>query len=85
MVDEAPGPSDRRPEEGAPSTSPDGPGIIDFLTMGLASALCLAIGGGVGYALDAAVHTGPVLTFVGLAFGVVSAVLVTVAQVRRHL
>jgi len=61
------------------------PSIIDFLTMGVASALCLVLGGGIGYGIDALVGTSPILTFVGLAFGVVAAVLVTVTQVRKYL
>ena len=61
------------------------PSIIDFLTMGVASALCLVLGGGIGYGIDALAGTSPILTFVGLAFGVVAAVLVTITQVRKYL
>jgi hypothetical protein len=61
------------------------PSIIDFLTMGVASALCLVLGGGIGYGIDALAGTAPILTFVGLAFGVVAAVLVTITQVRKYL
>ncbi len=68
-----------------PADRYDGPGIFDFLTMGMAAALCLVLGGGAGYLLDAWIGTAPWLTFVGLAFGVVAAVLVTVSQVRKHL
>jgi hypothetical protein len=73
---------------GSPPLPPDrydGPGIFDFLSMGVAAALCLVIGGGVGYLLDAWIGTAPWLTFLGLAFGIVAAVLVTVSQVRKHL
>jgi F0F1-type ATP synthase assembly protein I len=42
-------------------------------------------GGAIGYGLDAALGTAPWLTFVGLAFGIVSAVLLSVAQVRKFL
>jgi len=73
---------------GSPSFLPDrydGPGILDFLSMGVAAALCLVLGGGAGYLLDAWIGTAPWLTFVGLAFGIVAAVLVTVSQVRKHL
>ncbi len=76
----------------APHSGPDpgseprsAPGIIDFLTMGIASALCLVLAGGIGLAIDAVAHTSPLWTLVGLGFGVVAAVLVTVSQVRRHL
>jgi hypothetical protein len=73
----------------APEPDPDSgpntaPGIIDFLSMGVASALCLILGGGVGVGIDALTHSSPLWTFVGLGFGVVSAVLVTVAQVRKN-
>ena len=73
----------------APGPDPDSgprtaPGIIDFLSLGVASALCLILGGGIGVAIDALAHTSPLWTFVGLGFGVVSAVLVTVAQVRKN-
>jgi F0F1-type ATP synthase assembly protein I len=53
--------------------------------MGVSSALCLVLGGGIGYGIDALAGTSPILTFVGLAFGVVAAVLVTVTLVRRYL
>jgi F0F1-type ATP synthase assembly protein I len=43
------------------------------------------LGGGIGYGLDALVGTSPILTFVGLAFGVVAAVLVTITLVRKYL
>ncbi len=85
MADNTPIPNSH-PEDG---TSPAGPNptpsIIDFLTMGVASALCLVLGGGIGYGIDALAGTSPILTFVGLAFGVVSAVLVTITLVRRYL
>jgi hypothetical protein len=61
------------------------PSIIDFLTMGVSSALCLVLGGGIGYGIDALAGTSPILTFVGLAFGVVAAVLVTITLVRKYL
>ncbi|HEY2565881.1 MAG TPA: AtpZ/AtpI family protein [Acidimicrobiales bacterium] len=61
------------------------PSIIDFLTMGVSIALCLVLGGGIGYGIDALVGTSPILTFVGLAFGVAAAVLVTITLVRKYL
>jgi hypothetical protein len=71
--------------ESTPSGGNPTPSIIDFLTMGVATALCLVLGGGIGYGIDALAGTSPILTFVGLAFGVVAAVLVTVTLVRRYL
>jgi hypothetical protein len=61
------------------------PGIIDFLTMGVASALCLILAGGIGVAIDVVAHSTPLWTFVGLGFGVVAAVAVTVSLVRKNL
>lgn len=52
--------------------------------MGVASALCLILGGGIGVGIDALANSSPLWTFVGLGFGVVCAVLVTVAQVRKN-
>ena len=71
-------------KEGQAGPSPT-PSIIDFLTMGVSTALCLVLGGGIGYGIDALAGTSPILTFVGLAFGVVAAVLVTVTLVRKYL
>ena len=53
--------------------------------MGVASALRLALAGGIGYGIDTVAGTSPILTFVGLAFGVVAAVLITVTLVRKYL
>jgi F0F1-type ATP synthase assembly protein I len=61
------------------------PGISDFLTMGLASAICLVVGGGAGVAIDASSRSSPLWTFVGLGIGLVAAVLVTVSQARKNL
>jgi F0F1-type ATP synthase assembly protein I len=71
-------------KEGQAGANPT-PSVIDFLTMGVSTALCLVLGGGIGYAIDALAGTSPILTFVGLAFGVVAAVLVTVTLVRKYL
>jgi len=51
--------------------------------MGTACAISVVGAGGAGYALDVWLHTTPWLTFVGLAFGIVSAVLLSVAQFRK--
>jgi F0F1-type ATP synthase assembly protein I len=61
------------------------PGAIDLLTLGLAGALSLVAGGGIGYLVDGWVGTSPVFTLVGLAFGVVVAVLMTINRVRKYL
>jgi F0F1-type ATP synthase assembly protein I len=51
--------------------------------MGTACAISVVGAGAVGYGLDAWLHTTPWLSFVGLAFGIVSAVMLCVAQVRK--
>jgi F0F1-type ATP synthase assembly protein I len=58
---------------------------MEFLSLGLGSALCLAVGAGAGLAIDAAAGTSPLFTLLGLGFGVVAGVLYTVAKVRRNL
>jgi F0F1-type ATP synthase assembly protein I len=62
-----------------------GAGAIAFLTLGIAGAVALVAGGAIGYFIDRWAGTSPWFTLVGLAFGVVIAVLMTVARVRRYL
>ena len=61
------------------------PGFGDFFWLGTGCAISVIGAGAIGYGLDALFHTLPWLTFAGLAFGVVSAVLLAVAQVRKFL
>ncbi len=70
---------------GAPGPDKRQPTLGDFFWIGTACALCIVIAGGGGYALDSWLGTLPWFTFAGLAFGVISAVLLTVNQVRRWL
>jgi F0F1-type ATP synthase assembly protein I len=58
---------------------------IEFLTLGLGSALCLAVGAGIGLAIDALAGTSPIFTLIGLGFGVVIGILYTVSKVRQNL
>jgi F0F1-type ATP synthase assembly protein I len=58
--------------------------VMEFLGLGLGSALCLAAGAGLGLAIDAAAHTSPLFTLIGLGLGVVAGVLYTVAKVRQN-
>jgi F0F1-type ATP synthase assembly protein I len=51
--------------------------------MGTACAVSVVGAGAAGYGLDAWLHTTPWLSFVGLAFGIVCAVLLCVAQIRK--
>ncbi len=59
------------------------PKLGDVFWLGTACALSVVGAGGIGYALDTWLHTTPWLSFAGLAFGIVSAVLVVVAQLRK--
>jgi hypothetical protein len=88
MADKSPLPKPEQTAVPAPAMDTaerSAPGITDFLTMGVASALCLVLAGGIGVAIDAVAHSTPLWTFVGLGFGVVAAVLVTVSLVRKNL
>jgi hypothetical protein len=61
------------------------PGLFDLLTMGLGVALTIGAGLVVGLLADGWLHTGPALTFVGLAIGVALGVLFVVDQARKYL
>lgn len=72
----------------APLTPPEGrrpAGPGDLFWLGTACAIAILLAGGIGFALDEAFSTLPWLTFAGLAFGVVSAVLLTVKELRKYL
>ncbi|HEV3280020.1 MAG TPA: AtpZ/AtpI family protein [Acidimicrobiales bacterium] len=62
-----------------------GPGAVAFLTLGVAWAVALAAGGGIGYLIDRWAGTGPIFTLVGLLLGLVLAVLITIDRVRKYL
>jgi hypothetical protein len=59
------------------------PRLGDFFWLGTACAVSVVAGGAIGYALDSWLHTTPWLSFGGLAFGIVSAVMLAVKQVRK--
>ncbi|HUY63257.1 MAG TPA: AtpZ/AtpI family protein [Acidimicrobiales bacterium] len=61
------------------------PGLFDLMAMGIASAIMIGAGIGIGIAIDDWLHSSPAGTFAGLAFGLVAAVGNTVYQVRRYL
>jgi len=76
------------PGDGTPPPEPPpplGPGAVAFLTLGVAGAVALVIGGAAGYLIDRWVGTSPLFTLVGLALGVGLAVLMTIARVRKYL
>ena len=85
LVISDPSPPGHEPPAGEPPTAPTRrePKLGDVFWLGTACALSVVGGGGLGYALDAWLHTTPWLSFAGLAFGIVSAVLVVVAQLRK--
>ena len=73
-------------------TAPEGPGpapgkrqptLGDFFWVGTACAIAIVAGGAIGYAIDDAAGTSPWFTVAGLAFGVLSAVLLAVNQFRK--
>jgi F0F1-type ATP synthase assembly protein I len=51
----------------------------------MAWAVALAAGGGLGYLIDQWAGTSPIFTLVGLALGLVLAVLMTIDRVRKYL
>jgi len=55
------------------------------MAIGLASALMIGGGLGIGLAVDAWLHSSPIATLVGLAVGLLAAVASTVRQIRRFL
>jgi len=55
------------------------------MAIGVASALMIGVGLGLGLAVDAWLHSSPIGTLVGLAFGIVAAVGSTVRQIRRFM
>ncbi len=69
----------------ASSPAKRSPTFGDLFWVGTGCAISVVAGGAIGYGLDSIWHTTPWLTFAGLAFGVVSAVLLAVAQVRKFL
>ncbi len=79
-------PSDPADRPSTPERPPPlGPGAVAFLTLGVAWAVALVAGWGIGYLLDRWTGTSPVFSLIGLALGLVVAVLMTVVRVRRYL
>jgi hypothetical protein len=62
---------------------PPSPTMGDLFWVGTACAISVVAGLGLGYLADQWANTAPWLTFAGLAFGIVSAVLLAVRQLRR--
>ncbi len=66
----------------ADKTSPD---IFTLLGMGVTAALCLAIGLVAGIVLDDHYRSCPIFTLIGLAVGVVMAIVAVYGQLKRFL
>lgn len=79
---ETPGERDGRP---APEPEKRNPSFFDLFWIGTGCAICIVGAGAAGYGLDNVFHLTPWLTFAGLAFGIVSAVLLAVANLRKYL
>jgi hypothetical protein len=78
-VDDPIGP-DQQPR-GAPDHRE--PTLGDFFWLGTACAVSVVGAGAIGYGLDSWLGTMPWLSFAGLAFGIVSAIMLMVARLRR--
>lgn len=74
-----------QPPDSDPGQTKRSPTLGDFFWLGTAAAISVVGGGAIGYGLDAAFGTTPWITFAGLAFGVLCAVLMAVNQVRKFL
>ncbi|MGH9300525.1 MAG: hypothetical protein ACRD0I_00905 [Acidimicrobiales bacterium] len=61
------------------------PRLFDLLSMGMASALSVGGGVGLGFLVDDWMGTSPAGTFCGLGLGVLMAVATTVRQARKYL
>jgi F0F1-type ATP synthase assembly protein I len=61
------------------------PKALDLMAIGVASALMVGAGLGIGFAIDSWLGSAPVATLIGLAVGLVAAVGSTIRQVRRFL
>jgi hypothetical protein len=73
---------DPPPDPGAQKRSPS---FGDLFWIGTACAISVVGAGAIGFWLDSVLGTTPWLTLAGLAFGIVSAVLLVVAQMRKFL
>lgn len=59
--------------------------VWNLLGLGGYDAVCLLAGMGLGWFVDGRLHTTPVFVLVGLALGVVLAVVGTWAQIKKFL
>jgi F0F1-type ATP synthase assembly protein I len=61
------------------------PGWLNLLGLGITNAVCLAIGLGAGWGIDAALGTTPAFIFLGIIVGVAMGVAATWVEVRKFL
>ena len=61
------------------------PGLQDLLSIGAVCGVMIGLGVFVGYLLDRAAGTSPLLTFVGLAFGILAAAIGSYYVIRPYL
>jgi Putative F0F1-ATPase subunit Ca2+/Mg2+ transporter len=78
-----PGPEglDKERPEPAPDTYP---GPMAYMGIGMLNAICLVLGGGLGWLLDHVLGTLPIFLLLGLLAGVALGVLGTRAELRRY-
>jgi F0F1-type ATP synthase assembly protein I len=57
----------------AEPATPRTPGPVELLQLGATAGLCIGLGSFLGYLLDQAAGTSPLLTFVGMAVGILAA------------
>lgn len=62
-----------------------GPDLLTLLNFGLATAVCLVAGLGLGWAVDLALDTLPVFLLAGLSLGIIAACLYIYHQIRSFL
>jgi len=63
----------------------DAPGLQDLLSIGAVCGVMIGVGVFAGYLLDRAAGTSPLLTFVGLAFGILGAATGSYFVIRPYL
>lgn len=56
-----------------PASRRAAPGAVELLQLGAICGTCIGVGALVGYLLDRALGTSPLLVFVGLAIGIIGA------------
>lgn len=62
-----------------------GPNLGDLLSMGMGIAMCVVLGFGLGWAVDAPMDSFPAFALVGLGLGVVAACFYVYKQFKRFM